>query len=92
MLKIVHIAAVAALAAGGLAVTATSADAKRCITKSGQGWGFTESMARFQAWEIVAQVTGNWPIKTDEFRNERYKCRKDGAGVTCVSRIDVCKK
>ncbi len=31
-------------------------------------------MAKFQAWEIVAQLSGNWPIQTDTFRNERYKC------------------
>jgi hypothetical protein len=48
-------------------------------------------MARFQAWEIVAQTTGNWPIKTDTFKNERYKCKPDPAGFVCDSFIDVCK-
>jgi hypothetical protein len=48
-------------------------------------------MAKFQAWEIVAQLSGNWPIQTDTFRNERYKCKKDGDGYTCLSWIDVCK-
>jgi hypothetical protein len=48
-------------------------------------------MAKFQAWEIVAQLSGNWPIQTDTFRNERYKCSKDGDGYTCLSWIDVCK-
>jgi hypothetical protein len=47
-------------------------------------------MAKFQAWEIVAQLSGNWPIQTDTFRNERYQCKKDGDGYTCLSWIDVC--
>jgi hypothetical protein len=62
-----------------------------CKTHRGKGWAFTENMARFQAWEIVAQTTGNWPLQTDTFRNERYRCRPDGSGYTCYSWIDVCK-
>jgi len=65
--------------------------AARCVTKRGKGWAWTEGMARFQAWEIVAQLSGNWPIATDTLRNERYKCKKDGSGYTCLSWIDVCK-
>ena len=49
-------------------------------------------MARFQAWEIVAQTTGNWPIQTDVFKNERYKCQQEGFQWRCDSWIDVCKK
>ena len=62
-----------------------------CAPKRGRGWAPTEAMARFQAWEIVAQTTGNWPIKTDTFKNERYKCKTDPAGYVCDSWIDVCK-
>lgn len=69
----------------------SSAEAARCVTKRGKGWGFTKGQARFQAWEIVAQVTGNWPFQTDTFKNERYKCKPDGSGYTCLSWIDVCK-
>ena len=47
-------------------------------------------MAKFQAWEIVAQLSGNWPIQSNTFRNERYM-QKDGSGYTCLSWIDVCK-
>ena len=63
----------------------------QCSTKHGKGFAPTESMARFQAWEIIAQTTGNWPIITDTYKNERYKCAPDGNGVTCYSSIDVCK-
>lgn len=63
-----------------------------CATKHGKGFAPTEGMARFQAWEIIAQTTGNWPIQTDTFKNERYRCRPDGWGVTCYARIDVCRK
>lgn len=67
------------------------AEAGKCVTKRGKGWAWTEDMAKFQAWEIVAQLSGNWPIQSDAFRNERYKCKKDGSGYTCLSWIDVCK-
>jgi hypothetical protein len=69
----------------------SSAEAARCVTKRGKGWAWTQDMAKFQAWEIVAQLSGNWPIQTDTFRNERYQCKKDGDGYTCLSWIDVCK-
>jgi hypothetical protein len=62
-----------------------------CAPKRGRGWAPTEPMARFQAWEIVAQTTGNWPIMSDTFKNERYKCKTDPAGYMCDSWIDVCK-
>lgn len=63
-----------------------------CVRKGGRGWAPTEAMARFQAWEIVAQTTGNWPFMVDTFRNETYKCQPEGAQWKCISRIDVCKK
>ena len=69
---------------------ATKAAAK-CELKRGRGWAPTESMARFQAWEIIAQTTGNWPIMTDTFKNEKYKCQPDPAGYKCESAIQVCK-
>jgi hypothetical protein len=79
------------LGAGAAAVFfATAADAK-CVTRHGKGWAWTESMAKFQAWEIVSQLHGNWPLPETSFRNERYKCQKDGSGYTCLSTIDVCK-
>jgi hypothetical protein len=65
--------------------------ASNCAPKRGRGWAPTEAMARFQAWEIVAQTTGNWPIMSDTFKNERYKCKTDPAGYVCDSWIDVCK-
>ena len=65
--------------------------ASNCELKRGRGWAPTEAMARFQAWEIIAQTTGNWPIKTDTFKNERYKCQPDPAGYKCESAIQVCK-
>ena len=63
-----------------------------CQRKGGRGWAPTEAMARFQAWEIVAQTTGNWPIMTDTFKNEVYRCKPDGSQWMCLSWIDVCKK
>ncbi len=84
------VALVAGLAMVGLQLAPSAAYAG-CVTKRGKGWAWTEDLARFQAWEIVAQLSGNWPIQTDTFRNERYKCKPDGSGYTCLSWIDVCK-
>ena len=78
------------VAAAGLPLAPAAALAG-CVTKHGKGSAFTEDIARFQAWEIVAQLSGNWPIQTDTFRNEHYKCKPDGSGYTCLSAIDVCK-
>ena len=69
----------------------STAEAAGCVTKRGKGWAWTEGMARFQAWEIVSQKYGNWPFPTPYFKNERYKCKPDGSGYTCLSWIDVCK-
>jgi hypothetical protein len=71
-------------------VNASVAEAK-CVTRRGKGWAWTEDMARFQAWEIVSQKYGNWPFPDTNFKNERYKCKPDGSGYTCLSWIDVCK-
>ena len=62
-----------------------------CKTHYGRGWAPTVSMAKFQAWEIIAQTTGNWPFMSDTFRNERYTCKPDGSSIRCESKIDVCK-
>jgi|SRR5581483_12390326 hypothetical protein len=101
MRKAVMVVAIG-LAAGALAATPifdapVQAAAKKasksgnCAPKRGRGWAPTQDMAKFQAWEIVAQTTGNWPIMTDTFKNERYKCKPDPAGYVCDSWIDVCK-
>lgn len=65
--------------------------AGNCKTHYGTGWAPTESMAKFQSWEITAQVTGNWPFMSDTFRNERYRCNPESSGFRCKSAIDVCK-
>lgn len=65
--------------------------AGNCKTHYGKGFDFTLAGAKFQSWEITAQVTGNWPFMSDTFKNERYKCKPDGSGFTCQSTIDVCK-
>lgn len=89
--------AIAAAATGLMAADASAAKkplkkaAGKCVMKHGKGWAPTESMAKFQAWEIVAQTTGNWPVATDKLVERKYKCKPDGSGVTCYSWVDVCK-
>lgn len=71
----------------------TAAAAKgNCVTKYGRGWAFSLDGAKFQAWEIVAQTTGNWPFQTDVFKNEKYTCKPEGSQIRCDSRIDVCSQ
>lgn len=76
---------------GASALLLASAADAGCVTRHGKGWAWTEDMAKFQAWEIVSQLHGNWPLPDTNFRNTRYKCKADGSGYTCLSTIDVCK-
>lgn len=62
-----------------------------CSRHYGKGWAPTESMAKFQAWEIIAQTTGNWPFATDKLVNEKYSCKPEGGQWFCRSQVDVCK-
>ena len=62
-----------------------------CVVKRGRGLAPTEAGARLQAWEVVAQATGNWPFAKDVLRNDQYKCEQAGSQWRCTSRIDVCK-
>lgn len=84
-----------ALAAAAFIVPAVEAAPKKgggnCVTKYGRGWAFSEAGAKFQAWEIIAQTTGNWPFMSDTFKNERYKCQPEGSQIRCDAKIDVCK-
>jgi hypothetical protein len=83
---------VTGLSAGDAAATSrVHAPAHACVMKHGKGWAPTEGMAKFQAWEIVAQTTGNWPIATDKLVERKYKCNTDGSGYVCLSWVDVCK-
>ncbi len=84
----------AALCAVCLAfVSAGPADAKSaCVKKAGEGWGVTKSMAQFQSYEIIQQVTGNWPFQTDEISKPVYSCKGGDGSWTCIARATVCKK
>lgn len=63
----------------------------RCRQAKGVGSAPTERLAKLQAWERVAQATGNWPVPADTFSNERYQCRKAGVTWECRSLIEICK-
>ena len=83
----------AALCAAGLALgLANTAYAKSCVKKAGEGWGITKSIAEFQAFEIIQQVTGNWPFQSDEISKPVYSCKGGDGSWTCVARATVCKK
>ena len=64
----------------------------QCRKSYGRGAAPTERLARLQAWERVAQATGNWPVVTDTFRNETYSCVPIAGGWRCRSSILVCRK
>lgn len=83
----------AALCATGLAVSPASVEAKAtCVKKAGEGWGFTKGMAQFQSFEIIQQVTGNWPIQSDQISKPVYACKGSDGSWTCIARATVCKK
>lgn len=83
----------AALIAAGLAAVSGGAEAKMtCVKKAGQGWGMTKGMAQFQSFEIIQQVTGNWPFQTDRISKPVYSCKGSDGDWTCIARATVCKK
>ncbi len=80
-----------AAALAGLALGSLEASAAGCITKAGEGWGGDLGMAKFQSYEIIQQVTGNWPFESDKITVKSQKCRPDQGGYTCVTVASVCK-
>jgi hypothetical protein len=83
--------AVMAAAAGVLATGAAEAK-PQCVKKAGEGWGITRSIAEFQAFEIIQQVTGNWPFQTDQISKPVYSCKGGDGSWTCIARATVCKR
>jgi hypothetical protein len=79
------------MAGAALALSMGAAEAK-CVKKAGEGWGLTKEMAQFQSYEIIEQVTGNWPIKTDNISKPVYSCKGGGGSWTCIARATVCTK
>ncbi len=85
------IVAVACLSAAAL--VAGGAEAKSsCVKKAGEGWGITRGIAEFQSFEIIQQVTGNWPFQTDNISKPVYRCKGGDGDWTCVAHATVCKK
>ncbi|NJM35242.1 MAG: hypothetical protein HC850_11615 [Rhodomicrobium sp.] len=83
----------AVIAAAAFALLPAEAQAdSHCVKKAGQGWGITRSIAEFQAYEIIQQVTGNWPVATDKISKPVYSCKGGEGSWTCIARATVCKK
>jgi hypothetical protein len=70
---------------------APAAWAESCVTKHGSATGITRGFAEYEAFLIIRQVTGNWPIEQDRFSKPVYKCKSDGALWTCSATAKVCK-
>jgi hypothetical protein len=83
---------IAASAAFGLALAAAGAANAACVKKAGSGWGLTKGMAQFQSFEIIEQVTGNWPVRKDNISKPVYDCKEGSVGWSCKAYATVCKK
>lgn len=82
-----------AVSIGALAAFAGGVEAKQhCVKKAGEGWGITRGIAEFQSFEIIQQVTGNWPFQTDAISKPVYTCKGADGSWTCIARATVCKK
>jgi len=81
----------AAVAVAGLALAGSAQAKQQCVKKAGEGWGMTRSMAEFQSYEIIQQVTGNWPFQTDRISKPVYACKGGDGSWTCIARATVCK-
>jgi hypothetical protein len=90
-MKVAYPAVFAATLALMAAVPAGPASAESCVTKHGSATGITKDFAEYEAFLIIRQVTGNWPIETDRFSKPVYKCKNDGALWTCSATAKVCK-
>jgi hypothetical protein len=84
---------ITACALAGLSGAALSAAPKeRCVEKSGEASGITRGFAEYEAALIIRQVTGNWPIQTDNISEPQTKCRQGTVLWTCVARAKVCRR
>ncbi len=87
-IRLIAVVAAAAVASFGLTGVASAA----CVKKAGNGYGLTKGMAQFQSFEIIEQVTGNWPIRTDKISKPVYACKESGIGWNCKAYATVCSK
>lgn len=85
------VASTAAVSLLLLVLPAAVAAAEHCVTKHGSATGITRAFAEYEAFLIIRQVTGNWPIETDRFSKPVYKCASDGALWTCKASAKVCR-
>ena len=98
--------AIAGLAAGLILGSAnlSTADAKTCVNKAGQGTNSTADGAKFQAWEAVLQATdwgswGTWMAGSQKIGTApgykvskvRVSCKAGGLGQTCRAFATLCK-
>lgn len=63
-----------------------------CILKAGEATGVTRGFAEYEAFLIIRQVTGNWPIQSDRIEPPVYTCKSAGTGWTCKAVARVCRK
>ncbi len=87
-IRLISLVAAAAVASIGL----TGAVSAACVKKAGSGYGLTKSMAQFQSFEIIEQVTGNWPIRTDKISKPVFSCKESSIGWNCKAYATVCSK
>jgi hypothetical protein len=71
---------------------ALAASSKPCVTKAGEATGITRAFAEYEALLIIRQVTGNWPIESDEIRAPSYRCTQGTVLWTCTARAQVCPR
>ena len=90
-----------AAAAVRLAVAAAHAGPQQCAVRTGNGTGFSESVAKFQVYEGILHATdlsvwAEWMASgsTPGYKVGRvaYKCETgSGLGMTCRGKSKICK-
>lgn len=68
------------------------ASAGNCVTKAGSATGITRGFAEYESFLIIRQITGNWPVQTDQISKPVYKCSQGTVFWTCNATAKVCKK
>ena len=75
----------------GFALTPLPALAAKCVTKAGSATGITRGFAEYEAFLIIRQASGNWPIQTDQISKPAYKCSQKNMMWNCFATAKVCK-
>lgn len=70
---------------------APSIVADKCEVRAGSATGLTRGFAEYEAFLIIRQVSGNWPIQTDRISKPDTTCTQKNLLWHCRAKAKICK-